>query len=247
MEAGADFGDLAKERSIDTGSGAEGGELGWFGRGQMVEEFEDAAFGLEVGETSGIVESQYGFHIILLEDHRDAFEPELADVIDEVRPAIEDEVRNERLETWFSELYGSADKQILLPLVRAITLQYEDIDLAIADLERVRSEALSDDVYLPYVIGSMVETKIAALETSLEELRAQGEETDEARAQIATLEAEIVDWTARALAEYEAALEAVGEDSDIQSEDQCAHVAARGGRCVRRRADGRRDAVGGFF
>ena len=217
LEGGADFGELAKERSIDTGSGADGGELGWFGRGQMVSEFEDAAFALEVGQTSGIVESQYGFHIILLEEHQDAYEPELADVIDEVRSAVEDEVRNERLQTWFSELYESADKQIFLPLISAITLQYDDIDQSIAELERVRSEGLSDEVYLPYLIGAMIEVKISELQESLDTLQSEEEQTDETRAQIASLEAEIEQWTARAITEYEAALEAVGEDTDIQA------------------------------
>lgn len=60
---GADFGDLAKEHS-DCPSGRQGGALGSFGRGMMVPEFEEAAFALEVGETSGVVETDFGFHLI---------------------------------------------------------------------------------------------------------------------------------------------------------------------------------------
>lgn len=63
LDDGGDFGDLAREFSTD-GSAASGGDLGWFPRGRMVEPFEEAAFGAEVGEIVGPVESQFGYHLI---------------------------------------------------------------------------------------------------------------------------------------------------------------------------------------
>lgn len=63
LDEGGDFGDLAREFSTD-GSAASGGDLGWFARGRMVEPFEEASFGAEVGEIVGPVESQFGYHLI---------------------------------------------------------------------------------------------------------------------------------------------------------------------------------------
>ena len=72
LEGGADFAAIAKEKSTDPGSGAAGGDLGYFGPGQMVPEFEKAAFELNVGDyTKTPVESQFGFHIIKVEDKRE--------------------------------------------------------------------------------------------------------------------------------------------------------------------------------
>ena len=65
IKKGEGFADLARELSIDRGSGKRGGDLGLFGRGQMVKEFEDAAFKLKKGElTNEPVRTQFGYHII---------------------------------------------------------------------------------------------------------------------------------------------------------------------------------------
>lgn len=69
IEGGAKFEDLAKAESDDKGSGARGGELGAFGHGQMVEEFEKAAFAAKAGDIVGPVRTQYGYHVIKVDSH----------------------------------------------------------------------------------------------------------------------------------------------------------------------------------
>jgi peptidyl-prolyl cis-trans isomerase D len=84
IQGGANFADLAKKYSEDPGSGAKGGELGWVTRGQMVPSFEKAAFSLKPGELSGIVDTEYGYHIVQTEEKQDAH----TQTFDEARPQL---------------------------------------------------------------------------------------------------------------------------------------------------------------
>ncbi len=71
LKNGSDFARLAREFSSDTGSGSQGGDLGWFGKGAMVPEFEDAAFNQPIGEIGEPIKSQFGYHIIQVLDRRE--------------------------------------------------------------------------------------------------------------------------------------------------------------------------------
>ncbi|UCF10699.1 MAG: peptidylprolyl isomerase, partial [Candidatus Bipolaricaulota bacterium] len=163
LRDGADFAELARERSIDPGSGAEGGDLGWFGRGRMVAPFEEAAFALEIGETSEIVESSFGFHVIRLLDRREATDPELDDVIDQVRGALEEEIRQERGQAWYTETYDAATFDVRMPLVDALLTQRRDNDAGIEAFERIRDEGTSDDPYLPFILGTLYQSRATDL------------------------------------------------------------------------------------
>lgn len=92
LNAGADFAALAKKDSGDPGSGANGGSLGWVGRGRTVAEFEKTAFSLQKGQLSGLVQTQFGFHILKLDDKRNAH----VQTLEEVRARIEPVVAQEK-------------------------------------------------------------------------------------------------------------------------------------------------------
>ncbi len=85
IKKGEDFAKLAVELSKDPGSGKEGGDLGFFTADRMVKEFSETAFALKPGEVSGIVKSQFGFHIIKTEERRDKTPPPFEDVKDQVK------------------------------------------------------------------------------------------------------------------------------------------------------------------
>ncbi|HVY19392.1 MAG TPA: peptidylprolyl isomerase [Bauldia sp.] len=76
LDQGGDFAAIAKQKSTDTGSGQSGGDLGWFGKGQMVKPFEDAAFALDVGQyTKTPVKSDFGWHVIKVLEKRKSAPP----------------------------------------------------------------------------------------------------------------------------------------------------------------------------
>lgn len=88
LQNGAKLEDLAKKYSEDPGSAKQGGSLGWIGRGQTVPEFEKVAFSLPVGQISDLVKSSYGFHIIRVDDKREAHVRTLDDVKGEIEPIL---------------------------------------------------------------------------------------------------------------------------------------------------------------
>lgn len=89
IEGGADFAELAKANSTDPGSGANGGDLGWFGAGMMVKPFEEAVLAAEVGKVVGPVKTDFGYHLILVKETRAAAQPTLDDIRDELAAEIE--------------------------------------------------------------------------------------------------------------------------------------------------------------
>jgi len=84
LSGGEDFAKVAAELSKDPGSGKEGGDLGWFTKDRMVKEFSDAAFAMKAGEVSAPVKSQFGWHVIKLEEKRVKPVPPLDQVKDEL-------------------------------------------------------------------------------------------------------------------------------------------------------------------
>ncbi|MBN8185173.1 MAG: peptidylprolyl isomerase [Salipiger thiooxidans] len=104
LNGGADFAELAKTKSTGP-SGPNGGELGWFGPGMMVEPFQAAVEQMSVGEISAPVQTQFGWHVIKLNEERNKEAPQL----EEVRADIELKLQQEAVQNYIDEKLGAAE------------------------------------------------------------------------------------------------------------------------------------------
>ena len=102
-KAPATFAEVAKKSSEDTGSAAAGGDLNFFGLGAMVKPFEDAAFAMKKGDISEVVETDFGYHIILLTDIKTPRQPSF----EELRPSMEAELKQQQAQRKFAEVAES--------------------------------------------------------------------------------------------------------------------------------------------
>lgn len=107
IKGGEDFAEAAKENS-DCPSRTKGGELGFFYKGQMVPEFEEAAFSLNKGELSGIVKTKFGYHIIKVIDKKPSKQKDFSEVKDEIEEQLLKEKQKEAFDKYSSEIKANA-------------------------------------------------------------------------------------------------------------------------------------------
>ncbi len=103
-----DFEKLARDKSICPSS-EEGGDLGYISRGQMVEEFETAAFSLQIGEMSNIVETEYGYHIIKCEDIKEEHQPSFEEAREDIENVLKSQKQNAAIEALLTQLREDSD------------------------------------------------------------------------------------------------------------------------------------------
>ncbi len=108
VKGGADFAEMAKKFSEDESNAKAGGDLGFFGRGRMVGEFENAVFAMQPGQVSDLVKTTYGFHIIKLVEKK----PASVRSLDEARQQIVDQLKWERAQTQAADLAATLDGDI---------------------------------------------------------------------------------------------------------------------------------------
>ena len=110
--AGGDFAEEAKKNS-DCPSGQEGGSLGWFGRGMMVPEFDKAAFEMKKGEISGVISTEFGYHIIYKADQKGGGKLTLVDVADQIKDLLRHEARGKAMDAFVADLRQKAKVEVV--------------------------------------------------------------------------------------------------------------------------------------
>lgn len=110
LKAGGNFAELAEKNSDDPGSKSQGGELGWLDRGKTVPEFDKTAFSLAKGQTSGVIKTQFGYHILQVEDKKTAHERPLSEVKAEIVPVLEQQKVGAAEQAFASQLAADAKK-----------------------------------------------------------------------------------------------------------------------------------------
>lgn len=113
LNGGSKFTELAKEYSLD-GSAQNGGELGFFTKGRMVKPFEEAAFSMKVGEVSEPVQTEYGYHIILVTDKEEESVISFEESKEQIKNALINQKQVEKLNDYVNDLRESAEIEILL-------------------------------------------------------------------------------------------------------------------------------------
>ncbi len=115
------FADLASEKSTDTTSAKKGGDLGTFGQGRMVPDFERIAFALKPGETSEVVKTQYGYHIIKVTERHEGERKPFDQVKEQIRATLRNQGLQQQVEGHFSALKKDADLKINDDVLARIT------------------------------------------------------------------------------------------------------------------------------
>ncbi len=127
------FTDAAAKHSLDTSNANSSGELGWFGKGEMVAEFEEAAFNAIIGEVTSPVKTSFGYHLILVEDKKEFKEPSDVFLFSEINDEITNTLKSEKFQTWLNSYknennFGKVFYDELLELSYVVNANSENLE-----------------------------------------------------------------------------------------------------------------------
>jgi peptidyl-prolyl cis-trans isomerase D len=168
LQTGADFAELAKKNSDDPGSAQKGGELGWIAHGQTVANFDKTAFALNPGQLSGVIETEYGYHILQVEDKQTAH----TQTFDEVKPQLEANLRRETASDDLKKAVDQAHAEIVRnpSQAGAIAKKY---NLRVSDLKGFESNGTLPDISSPNLVNAIFSAAKASV-TDVTSLDSEG-------------------------------------------------------------------------
>lgn len=154
-KAGANFAALAKANSQDPGSARQGGDLGWFQKGIMIKSFEDVAFNLKKGEISDVIETEFGYHIILVEDKKDTGVMPVKEAEPAIRQALTEQKSQETARGVVSSLEQRLNEAKSVDELKKAAASEKDVKYSVTDFfaeddmnaELVRNELLRGAVF----------------------------------------------------------------------------------------------------
>lgn len=248
---GADFAELARANS-DCPSKADGGNLGTFGRGQMVAPFEDACFSQTVGEVGDIVETTFGYHLILVSDRQDARNLEFDEVKDRIAMMLEAERQESTVSSFIEGLQNAAvverfDTPAEEPLTEPLEIEIDDFEETIEVKEPgeapVEEPAPAEVVSEPVAIEIPAPVEVTIEVPAAEAAPAEAEEAVAAPAPVEeTIEAPVVEAVAEVAETVEEAPAAV-EEAVEEVAEAVAEVAEEATDAAAEAADAAADAV----
>lgn len=228
LDAGADFAELAKVNS-DCPSKANGGSLGSFGRGMMVPEFEDAAFSQEIGKVGDVVETTFGYHLVLVTDRKEAKEADYDDVKDRIAELLSAQRQQEAVRSFVEGLEAAATvvrfdeglKEEAPAMPFGLEIVDEDAEELAEDAEIVAEEAeiaAEEAAVMAEAAEAIAEKAKAAAEAADEKAEEKAEEAVEAVNEVAEDAADAVAEAGDAAADVAVDAQTVVEEAaaDVQ-------------------------------
>jgi peptidyl-prolyl cis-trans isomerase D len=168
IQHGGDFAELAKKNSEDPGSAVKGGELGWLVHGQTVANFDKTAFSLGAGQTSGVIETEYGYHILQVEEKQNAH----TQTFEEVKPQLEADLRKQSATANLKRAIDSAHAEIAKSPSQADAIA-KKYGLRAIPFSGLASSASLPDGNAPEVMNAIFAAAKGAV-TDVSNLEAQG-------------------------------------------------------------------------
>ena len=219
LDLGVTFETLARDFSLDTATSAQGGDLGWIRRGQLVESLEDVVFATPEGEAA-IAQTDRGYHVIRVTGYLPENKPEYEDIANLVTEDYRAEIMDQHFAQWHKDARSIADISVEDALLKAYRMLQEDEDQGLQALLDLRDAGTSDDLYLSYIIGTVYESRMDKAKSEQSILDGYMTITPSQQQQAELLQDQITANRNKALAFYGESLALFGSHAEIEARIQ---------------------------